>query len=226
MCASGGDRLSETLRGYELRVGRMGAALVTFRRKGLDERQLGLLARSRTSPKLFGDFYEDMSPVVLRYFARHTRNPQVAFDLMAVTFSNAYAKRKDFRGSSDEDARAWVWKIARNELARFRRRRSVELAALKRLGLERPTSSDQELRDVELLIAIEEVRGRIEVALDTLSPDQQEVMRLRFEEDLSDHEIAERLSVSHDVVRARASRARRSLRASGLLQGTMELFDT
>ncbi len=188
--------------------------------------RLGPLARSSASTRAFADFYEEHSPDVLRYFARQTRDAQAAFDLMEETFCRAFEKRHDFRGSSDEQAAAWLWSIARNELSRFRRSKSVEFTAMQRLGLERPPKpSDEELCQVERLIATESLREQISVALDMLSPDQQEVIRLRYEEELTDQEIAERLSVSHDVVRARASRALRKLDASGLLKGTMELFD-
>jgi RNA polymerase sigma-70 factor (ECF subfamily) len=185
----------------------------------------GLLARSRSSPNAFADFYEEMSPGVLRFFTRQTHDGQAAFDLLAETFCKAFEKRQDFRGTNDKQAAAWLWTIARNELARFHRSRSVEMSALQRLGLERPAPTDEELREVERLIAHEDIRRRITVALDSLSPDQQEVIKLRFIDELSDQEIAERLAVSHDVVRARASRALRALGASEHLQATMEMWD-
>src|SRR5271154_5533921 len=121
------------------------------RSRGLAGRTPGLLARSRTSDAPFADFYDVMAPAVLRFFARRTRDSERAFDLTAETFAKAFEKRQDFRGSSDEEAAAWLWSIARNELARHGRTRTVELAALQRLGLERPNPTDVELRQVEEL---------------------------------------------------------------------------
>jgi RNA polymerase sigma-70 factor (ECF subfamily) len=198
---------------------------MTFRQPRVDPRRLGVLARSRSSPNAFADFYEQMSPSVLRFFARQTRDGQAAFDLVAETFSKAFDKRASFRGTTDEQAAAWLWSIARHELARYRRSRSVEMSTLRRLGLERPAPTDDELREVERLIAIEDIRRHIRVALDTLSPDQQEVIKLRFIEELSNQESAERLAVSHDVVRARASRALRALGASEQLQAAIEMLE-
>jgi RNA polymerase sigma factor (sigma-70 family) len=198
---------------------------VTFRKPRLTRGRLGMLARSRFSLDAFADFYEQLSPSVLRFFARQTRDLQAAFDLVAETFSKAFEKRADFRGTTDEEAAAWLWSIARNELARFRRSRSVEMSALQRLGLERPTPSDDEQRHVEQLIAIEDIRGHIRGALDRLSPDLQEVIKLRFIDELSNEEIAERLAVSQDVVRARASRALRILGASEQLRAAIEMLD-
>jgi RNA polymerase sigma-70 factor (ECF subfamily) len=198
---------------------------MTFRQPRLDPGRLGLLARSRSSPNAFADFYEQMSPRVLRFFASQTRHGQAAFDLVAETFSKAFEKRADFRGTTDEQAAAWLWSIARHELARYRRSRSVEMSALRRLGLERPTPTDDELRLLERLVAIEDIRHHIRLAVDTLSPDQQEVIKLRFIEELSNQEIAERLAVSRDVVRARASRALRALGASEQLQAAIEMLE-
>ena len=197
----------------------------TLRRARFGLGPVGMLARSRASPNAFAEFYKQMAPSVLRFFARQTSDSQAAFDLMEETFSKAFEKRRDFRGTSDEQAASWLWSIARHELAGFRRSRSVELSALERLGLERPTPSDDELREVERLIATEDLSRQIRIALDTLSPDQQEVIRLRYIEELSDREIADRLAVSQDVVRARASRALRALGASELLQDAIESRD-
>jgi RNA polymerase sigma factor (sigma-70 family) len=174
----------------------------------------GLLARSRASPRVFADFYDVMAPSILRYFAHQTRDPHSAFDLTAETFAKAFEKRDGFRGQTDEEGAAWLWAIARNELARFRRSRTIELAALNRLRLERPAPSDRELRRVEQLTATDEARRHIEQALTTLPPEQREVLELRFVEYLGYEAIAAQLGVSTDVARARTSRALRTLRES------------
>jgi len=185
----------------------------------------GLLARSRASPDAFGDFYEQMSPQVLCFFATRTGDPQRAVDLTAETFANAFAHRREFRGASDEQAAAWLWRIARNELAQHWRARSVELAAVQRLGLEHLALSEEELLEVERLIAAEELREEIGHALEVLPDDQQEVVRLRFIDDLSYEEIAQKLGVSNDVVRTSTSRALRALRTSADLHEAIQRLE-
>lgn len=182
--------------------------------------------RSRGPLASFDDFYDAMAPAVLRFFARRTRDGETAFDLTAETFAKAYEKRLDFRGSSDEQAAAWLWSIARHELARFHRSRKVALSALHRIGLERPAPTDEELRRVEELTAAELVREHVQVALAVLPPDQQDVMRMRFVDELSYLEIASALGVSYDVVRARLSRAVRTLRASEHLKAALRVLET
>ncbi len=160
----------------------------------------------------FAEFYGEMAPSVLRFFAGRTRDAERSFDLTAETFAKAFEKRENFRGSSELEAAGWLWAIARNELARYHRTRTVELEALRRLGLERPAPSELELRKVERMAALAKAREQLERALETLPPEQREVMQLRFVKELSYAEIASTLGVSCDVVRARVSRARRVLR--------------
>lgn len=186
----------------------------------------GLLARSRTSDASFADFYDVMAPAVLRFFARRVRDSERAFDLTAETFAKAFEKRRDFRGSTDDEAAAWLWSIARDELARYHRTRNVEFAAIHRLGLERPAPSDEELRRVDELTVAEDVREHVELALAGLPPDQREVIRLRLVDDLGYPEIADVLGVSYDVVRARMSRGLRSLRESEHLQAAVRVLET
>jgi RNA polymerase sigma factor (sigma-70 family) len=168
----------------------------------------GLLARSRASPHAFADFYEQLSPQVLRFFVRRIGDPHRAVDLTAETFARAFERRRDFRGASDEQAAAWLWRIARNELAGYRRSSAVEQAAVQRLGLERH--------------ALIELREQIQHALEVLPGDQQEVVRLRFIDELSYDEMAQKLGVSNDVVRTRTSRALGALRGSAHLHEALQ----
>ncbi len=176
---------------------------------------LGLLARAKTSKQAFSEFYAKTSPAVLRYFARETKDAQAAFDLTAETFANAYEKRRDFRGATDAQAGAWLWTIARHELAHYRHAQKVEFSALARLALERPRPTTDELRRVEALAAFEEAQGHLSAAVGRLPEDQRKVIRMRFMEMLSYEQIATSLGVTQDVARARTSRAIRSLRRDG-----------
>ncbi|HEY5342088.1 MAG TPA: RNA polymerase sigma factor [Solirubrobacteraceae bacterium] len=183
-----------------------------------------MLARSRASPDAFGDFYEQMGRQVLCFFATRTSEPQRAVDLTAETFMKAFEHRREFRGASDLQGAAWLWKIAHNELKQHLRSRSSELAAVQRYGVER-TLSHEELLEVERLIAGEELREQIQHALEGLPDDQREVVRMRFIDELSYDEIAQKLRVSNDVVRTRTSRALRTLRSSAHLHEAIQRLE-
>ena len=196
-----------------------------FGRSGSADPSRGRFARTQATHAPFADFYDAMAPAVLRFFAKRTRDAERAFDLTAETFAKAFEKREQFRGSTDVEAAAWLWSIARNELGRYHRRRSVELAALQRLGLERPAPTDAELREVEELTASEEAREQVERAMARLPPEQQEVLRMRFIDEMAYAEIAARLGVSCEVVRARVSRARRALQDNAHLRAAARELD-
>lgn len=188
-------------------------------------RGLGLLARSQASPHVFADFYDQLWPGVFRFFVRRTRDVHIAADLTAETFAMAFEKRGDFRGRDDRQAVSWLWTIARNELARYHRSRTIELDALRRLGLERPAPRETGLREIERLAIVDELHHQLEHALDALPSDQHEVVRLRFADDLSYVDIARRLAVSYDVVRTRTSRALRALKSNEHLHNAARLLD-
>ncbi len=70
-------------------------------------------------PDAIARLYETYAPVLLRYVARRTLEPEVAVDLVAETFAKAVAHRDQFRGGSDEEAVAWLFGIARRELSAY-----------------------------------------------------------------------------------------------------------
>ena len=70
----------------------------------------------------FAALYDELHPNILRFLVVQTRLPQVGLDLTAETFARACEKQTSFRGTTHDEANAWIWAIARNELARYRRR--------------------------------------------------------------------------------------------------------
>lgn len=181
------------------------------------------LAASRRDPEAFRGVYVEFAPRVLRFFAYRTRQGQVALDLTAETFAKAFECRRDFRGRTDEQASAWLWTIARSQLAMYWRHREVELASISRLGLERPHADDDELARIVDRAAVEQAGDLLHGIYAELSEDHREVIQLHVVEQMGYREIVERLALSNEVVRARASRALRVLaeraRAVGLVPG-------
>jgi len=175
-------------------------------------RRTSSLARSRTHPEAFVEVHEEFAPRLLRFFATRVDDGQAAVDLTAETLATVYEKRESFRGSSPEEASAWIWRIARTKHARYWRHRSVDRSAMQRIGLERVVATDDELERIEELVTLEATGEAVSAALAELPTDQQDVIRMRYVDELSDEVIAEKLSVSPEVVRARASRGLRRLR--------------
>jgi RNA polymerase sigma factor (sigma-70 family) len=166
-----------------------------------------LLARSARDPEAFGVFYERHERLILGYFVRRLRDPELAADLAAETFAAALIASRRYRGDG-APASAWLVGIARNVLSGSVRRSRVEDRARRRLGMEPIVLDD------ELLARIARMGGdeRVAALLDRLTSEQSEAIRARVLHEEEYGEIAERLRCSESVVRQRVSRGLATLR--------------
>jgi RNA polymerase sigma factor (sigma-70 family) len=159
----------------------------------------------------FSRLYRSAAQDLVVYFARRTYDPEAAGDLMAETFAKAYLGRRRFRGSTEEQARAWLFGIARRRFAMYVRRGRAERRALRRLGLERPPLVEGEYARIEQLAGLDAMREALVHHLSRLAPGQRSALELRVVRELSYPDVANRLGISEQAARARVSRALRAL---------------
>ena len=169
------------------------------------------LRRARTEPSAFADVYAAQVRGVLVYFARRTFDVEAARDLTAETFAQAFEHRRRYRGSSDEEAVGWLYGIARNQLGHYARRGVVARKSVQKLGIRVPRVAEDDYERIVELAGLAELRARLAVAFDDLSPDQRDALRLRVVDERSYDEVAAALGVSEQTARARVSRALRRL---------------
>jgi RNA polymerase sigma factor (sigma-70 family) len=163
------------------------------------------------------DLYRGHAQRVLSFFARRTLQPEVAVDLMAETFAQAYRDRGQFRGDVDEGGVAWIFGIARHCLASYWRSGEVERRALHRLGVERRELTDDEYERIEELAELDELYDELRTEVSALGSDQRDALHLRVVEERPYADVARALGVSEQTARARVSRALRTLGASRTL---------
>src|SRR3954452_87450 len=84
-------------------------------------------------PAAFGELYERHVRTVYRWLAR--RGEDVAADLTAETFAQAWLSRRRFRDRRDGSAAPWLLGIAQNVWRESLRKDRVEARARERLGL-------------------------------------------------------------------------------------------
>jgi RNA polymerase sigma factor (sigma-70 family) len=159
----------------------------------------------------FAAFYSGHSRQLLAFFARRTFDVVVARDLTAETFAQAFQHRRRFRGSTEAEAGAWLYGIARHQLSRYARTGSVRRKAVERLGIRLPEVSEDDHERVVELAGLADLRSRVAAAYSDLSGGQREALRLRVIEELPYPEIAATLGVSEETARARVSRGLRRL---------------
>lgn len=150
--------------------------------------------------------YRDFAPVVLRYLrARGAPEPE---DLTGDVFVQVVRRLDHFDGEED-DFRAWVVTIAHHRLidsARSRTRRPVDPVTDEVL-VAVPSSSD-----LEAEVLGSSVSADVAKALKGLSPDQQDVIFLRFIAGLSINEVAAAVGKKPGAVKALQVRALAALR--------------
>lgn len=153
----------------------------------------------------FGELYDTHVDSVYRYLLYRVREPSDAEDLTSEVFTRAFANihRYKWQGKS---FLAWLYTIARNAVTDRRRRDrpTVELDNAYGLASEGPTAHDLAVRGEN----VEALRG----AVKHLTGEQQEVLTLRFVENLSSREVANILGKNEGAIRALQFRALGRLR--------------
>jgi RNA polymerase sigma-70 factor, ECF subfamily len=148
--------------------------------------------------------YEDL---LYRTALRHTRQPDVAADLVQATFVKAYTGI--WRCRDPERFGAWIYRIVINaskDYLKSRRRTDLNLDDPAASKLPGPMSGTPEW---ELERA--ELRERLDLAMSKLPEVMREAFLLKHAEGLSYEEIAELLSVSVPALKMRVHRARAML---------------
>jgi RNA polymerase sigma factor (sigma-70 family) len=159
----------------------------------------------------FDDLYRRESEGVLVFFARRTLDSEVAVELTAETFAQAYLGWPGLRGRSREERQAWLYTIARRRLSRYLRRGLVERRALRRLGIQTPVAHEDDLALIEERAGLAYLRATLSAELVRLTTEQRKALELRIVQERPYAEVARDLGISELAARARVSRALRSL---------------
>lgn len=169
------------------------------------------LRASAQRPSAFSRVYAAQASALLAFFARRTFDVEVARDLTAETFAEAFEHRKRFRGRTDPEAAAWLYGIARHQLGRYVRKGVVQRKAVGRLGIEVPALSEDDHDRIVDLAGLADVRRTVAEAFASLPPQQREALRLRIIDEHAYPDVAAALGVSEQTARARVSRALRRI---------------
>jgi RNA polymerase sigma-70 factor, ECF subfamily len=176
-----------------------------------------LLRAARDDPEAFGEFYRRHALFVERWIRRLTPDLATAADLTAETFAQALVGLSRFRGSTDEEARSWLYAIARNLVRRYHRRGRVELATCHRLGVQLDHDSD-ELASIESQLDAGLIASDLAQAVDSLPQTQRRALQLRVVHEMGYDEAAALMGTTEQNARIRVSRALKAL--SLRLQGS------
>jgi RNA polymerase sigma-70 factor, ECF subfamily len=144
--------------------------------------------------------WDEVHRTCLRFAFRYAKNRTEAEDIAQDSVVRAWRKRDKLRNS--EARKSWLGTIVRNE-------------ALREFARKRPAPSDTievaHGSDDERVLATVE-RADLHAALDRLNQRDRQLVRLRYDEDMTQEAIAHRLGIPLGTVKVRLHRVRAKLR--------------
>ena len=165
-----------------------------------------VIERARSGDRAaFAELYDTHCDAVYRYILYRVREPSDAEDLTSEVFTRSFANihRYKWQGKS---FLAWLYTIARNAVTDRRRRDrpTVDLDNAYGVAEEGPTAHERAVHGE----AVDALRG----AVKHLTVEQQEVIVLRFVENMSSRQVAKVLGKNEGAIRALQFRALGRLR--------------
>lgn len=158
----------------------------------------------------FFELVRRYAPALTSFMRSYLRNPEDAEDVAQEAFARAFMKIAELR--EPEHFTSWLWRIA-HCAAIDRRRKTVREAATfdpaaAELLDDNPASEPRAGHWLERECLVAEVRE----ALDSLPPLARQILFLRYRDELSYEQIAQRTGLTLIQVKARLARARGKLR--------------
>ena len=153
--------------------------------------------------------YRKSAPGLLTYVRMHITSVEDAEDLVVEVFLAALENAK-FAALSEKEKQLWLWRVTRNKVIdTYRRARTRQDVTLEQVadGL-----FEDEIAGPEYAALRQEDYMDLYAHLQNLPLLQQQILRMRFGQDLSCSEIASRLGKQENAVRVTLSRTLNLLR--------------
>lgn len=154
----------------------------------------------------FGILYDYYQPKIYRFIYLKVNKKEDAEDLTHQVFLSAWTKIKEYEERGFPFS-SWLYKIARNEVIDFYRQRK-EQVSIDDIEPMLISSSNDSANKIDLKIQIEKTKK----AIQKLKQDYQDIIIMRFVDDLSVKEVAKVLQKSEGAVKIMQHRAIKALR--------------
>ena len=169
--------------------------------------EYALLKRAQAyEVEAIGELYDHYAPLIYAYLYRRVQDAQLAEDLTSEVFVRVLQAIQDER-FWHTSFRAWLYRIAHNQVVDYYRQQARAMV----LPLEDDILPDDG-DDLEITHEEKRTYEMVGAAVRRLTPDQQQVLALRFGEQMKTQEVAEIMEKSAGAVEALQHRALAALR--------------
>jgi RNA polymerase sigma-70 factor (ECF subfamily) len=155
------------------------------------------------------ELFHRHAPSLFAYFRQHTDSREDAEDLLHEVFT-AVLEQPEFGLLSDAEQALWLWRVARNKTIDTYRRKTRHPSLALDYVVDELYAGDEQSPEYAALRR--EEYTRLLAALERLPAIQQEVLRLRFVNELPCTEVAKVLGKREGTIRSMLSRAIAHLR--------------
>lgn len=168
----------------------------------VQEQDKKLVEDAKKDPKAFAALYDKYFDQIYRYVYRRVSDKETVHDLVSQTFYDALSHMDtyEWRGYAYS---AFLYKIAHNNVLKWYR----EHNKIRTVELDETVPLKDRTVDLEKGMKNIEARDQIEVALAQLEPEDREIIRLKFFEEVSNVEIAEIMGLSANHIGVKVFRA-------------------
>jgi RNA polymerase sigma-70 factor (ECF subfamily) len=155
------------------------------------EQDQKLVQDAQQDPQKFAVLYDKYFDQIYRYVYRRVSDKETVHDLVSQTFYDALAHIKSFEWRGYPFS-SWLYKIAHNNVLKWYREQSkVQKVSLDDINELADHDADQK-RDASR----KEKQLEVQKVIDQLEPEEREIIRLKFFEEVSNIEIAEIMGLS------------------------------
>jgi RNA polymerase sigma-70 factor, ECF subfamily len=148
-------------------------------------------------------FYQKFSPRILRYLNQHLPK-EVAKEVLNDIFFEAIDALATLQKQTN--LQAWIYKIAHNKMADYYRKKKIKSFLFSKMPYLELIA--EEIHQPEFQLEKNRIREKIEETLHATSKRYQQILKMRYEEELSVKAIALTLNLSHKATESLLYRAR------------------
>jgi len=166
------------------------------------EQEKKLVEEAQKDPQNFAALYDKYFDQIFRYVCRRVSDRDMAEDLVSQTFYDALSHIKDFEWRGFPFS-AWLYKIAHNNVLKwYRAKGKMQITELED-GAHMVDKSVDYVGDLKKV----ELKDEMSIVLEQLEPEEREIIKLKFFEEVSNVEIAEIMGLSANHIGVKVFRA-------------------